>query len=114
MPTHARDEAPGTAPIPAVKPARKRAPAKAAPDPPPTPDPPVTDPDIALRNRLVAVLRPTLTLVVARMYVDRLLPEVKAYAEDAIDVVLAEHAALVGDLVASAQDCLDILGVTPA
>lgn len=70
-----------------------------------------------LRTRLVAALRPRMTVVEAQVTADQLLPEVTAYAsetaEDALRALIGEQADLVGQVVSAAQDCLDVLGPPP-
>jgi hypothetical protein len=101
---------PATTPIAIVVEPEPEPPAP-APEPAPdlAPDPPDDPLDVALRNRLVAALRPRLTVTVARMYVDQLLPEVKAYGEDMIQAALAVHSDVVAEMVTLAQDVLDIM-----
>lgn len=76
-------------------------PRRRAPDKVEQPDP--------LRARLIAALRPRMTLVEAQTTVDQLLPEITAYAEEVAGVVIGLQADLVGQLVSAAQDCLDTL-----
>lgn len=63
----------------------------------------------ALRRRLIAALRPRMTLIEAQMTADQLVPEVLSWGEFMIGVALGAQAELIGDVVSAAQDLLEAL-----
>jgi hypothetical protein len=64
-----------------------------------------------LRARLIAALRPRMTLVEAQVAVDGLLPTFLDYVTETVDEALrrafTEQAELVGSVVSAAQDLLE-------
>lgn len=70
----------------------------------------VSDP---LRARLIAALRPRMTLIEAQVAVDALLPTVLDHATEVVDDALrkafAAQAELVDSMIGSAQDALELL-----
>jgi hypothetical protein len=66
-----------------------------------------------LRDRLVAAMRPTLTLTVARMYADLVLDEVLAYGAECAARAMEKQADLITEIIEAAQDCMEILGRKP-
>lgn len=80
------------------------------PPAPPTTNPlPLLSPEAMLRQRLTAALRPRMTLQEASMTVEQILPEVQAYADVAVQAAFAAHADLIGQVITTAQDCLETM-----
>lgn len=72
----------------------------------------VSDP---LRTRLIAALRPRMTLMEAQVAVDGLLPTILDYVTETVDDALrkafTEQAELVDSMIGSAQDALELMEV---